>query len=146
MKVLSLQLPMLPVTSSYWAFHKGKGMYTIHNLHLLATHFCMAADYWSRTAIHWATSHFDSLVKCTLSFWVATMLHILCIHSAFDNNRDTNWCLSKALRGVLSSYITQMETAVGSHWSSAKPVKWCYSHIWKLPGPSWLYMASVTTN
>ena len=57
--------PTFPTTWSSWALYKDQGMNTIHKLHhwlhisgsrLLVQH-----------SLHWATSNFDSLVKCALS-------------------------------------------------------------------------------
>ena len=59
-------------------------MYTIHKLRPLATHF-----WWQiidPAQLHWATSHFDSLVKSALSYCLATLQHISCVHSAFYSN------------------------------------------------------------
>ena len=43
--------------------------YIVNKLDLLATIF------WQQ-----ATSHFDTSVKCTLSYWLAELQHVPCVH------------------------------------------------------------------
>ena len=45
----------------------------------------LVADYLSSTA-NGTTCHFDTSVKYAPSYWLATLQHILCIHSTFDGN------------------------------------------------------------
>ena len=46
----------------------------------------LVADYRYSTASlsYICTSHLDTSVKCTLSYWLAALQHIPCLHSAFD--------------------------------------------------------------
>ena len=42
----------------------------------------LVADNWSSTAVYtelYYTSHFDSLLMCALSYWLATLQHIPCV-------------------------------------------------------------------
>ena len=60
-------------------------MYTVNKLlGLLATTF------WYLTTdtahLYWATIHLKTSVKCALSYWLATLQHVPCLHSAFGGN------------------------------------------------------------
>ena len=93
--------------------------------HLQATSISctfLVANYWSNTTtlitlqvtwtIQWSAHIATGLLHCSIScastaLLMATVLLL-----------STDWCLSTALRGVISSYTIQMETAI-AHWSSA---------------------------
>ena len=50
----------------------------------------LATRFWQQiinpAQLHSATNHFDGTVKCTLSYWLATLQHIPSIHCSFDGN------------------------------------------------------------
>ena len=44
----------------------------------------LVADTTDTAQPRWGTSHLDTSLKCTLSYWLATLQHIPCLHSTFD--------------------------------------------------------------
>ena len=57
-------------------------MHSVNKLVLSNTTFWQHAT--DTTQPHWATSHFDTWVKCTLSCRLVALQHIPCLHSTFD--------------------------------------------------------------
>ena len=86
------------LTYSSGALYNNKGRYTVSKLGLLATTF------WQQTTDtaqpHWATSHFDTQVKCALRIRLAALQHFPWLYTALFMAMallyNTDWCLSVA--------------------------------------------------
>ena len=87
-------------------------MHTIHKLNLFTTHFFL-----DPAKLYWATSHFDSSVKCTLSYWLATLQHIPCINSTFDGNSTSSKHRPTSLKGFVHAVF--LNPSCTTDWDSS---------------------------